>query len=171
MTVAARPVQARGWAGRCAVIDLDVHQGNGTAALFAGDDSVFTLSVHGEKNYPFRKESSDLDLPLPDGTEDEAFLEAVSLGVRRALATRPELVFYVAGADAFAGDRLGRLSVSLEGMRRRDALVFDACAAAGAPVAVVMSGGYAERVEDTVSIHANTVEAALGCVRPVEAFG
>ena len=160
VAVAARAIQADGAVRRCGVLDLDVHQGNGTAAIFAGDDSVFTASVHGEANYPFRKETSDLDLPLPDGPHDERFLESVQLATRRTLASGPDFIFYVAGADAFEGDRLGRLSVSKDGMRARDEIVYDACAAAGVPFAVVMSGGYAEDVHDTVQIHATTVLGA-----------
>ena len=116
--------------------------------------------MHGEANYPFRKEESDLDIPLPDGTTDARFLDAVREATRATLDASPDLLFYVAGADAFAGDRLGRLGVSKRGMRERDEVVFDACASAGVPVAVVMSGGYAEDVLDTVEIHAATVLAA-----------
>jgi acetoin utilization deacetylase AcuC-like enzyme len=162
VAVAARALQAEGGVTRCGVIDLDVHQGNGTAAVFAGDDTVYTASVHGEANYPFRKEVSDLDLPLPDGTTDERFLDAVEIATRRTFATSPDFVFYIAGADAFEGDKLGRLSVSKEGMRARDEIVFDACLAEGTPFAVVMSGGYARNVHDTVDIHAATV---LGAAR------
>lgn len=160
VAVAARALQAEGRARRMAVLDLDVHQGNGTAAIFRDDDSVFTLSVHGAGNYPFHKETGDLDLALPDGAGDEPFLEAVESGVGRALATGPELAFYIAGADPFEGDRLGRLSVSRRGLEERDHVVFEACARAGVPVAVVMSGGYAEDVEDTVAIHLHAVSAA-----------
>ena len=160
VAVAARDLQARGRVRRCAVIDLDVHQGNGTAAIFRDDDSVFTLSVHGANNYPFRKELSDLDLELPDGTGDERFLEAVELGVRRALTHRVDLAFYVAGADPYEHDRLGRLSVTKAGLATRDEIVFDACARTGTPVAVVMSGGYAADIHDTVDIHATTIRAA-----------
>ena len=161
VAVAARSLQARGMVGRCAVLDLDVHQGNGTAAIFAGDSSVFTLSVHGASNYPFRKEASDVDIGLDDGATDDAFLSAVHEGVERALADGADLAFYIAGADPYEGDRLGRLSVTKEGLRERDRIVFDACERAGTPVAVVMSGGYAEDVHDTVEIHAATVlEAA-----------
>ena len=166
VAVAARALQAARPGSRCAVIDLDVHQGNGTAAIFAGDDSVFTASVHGASNYPFRKETSDVDLPLPDGTTDERFLGAVEEATRRALATAPDLVYYVAGADAFEGDRLGRLAVTRDGLRARDEIVFDACTAAGVPVAVVMSGGYAEDVRDTVEIHATTVLGAAALPVP-----
>ena len=165
VAVAIRALQAEGRLRRAAVLDLDVHQGNGTAVVFRDDDAVFTLSVHGESNYPFRKESSDRDLGLPDDAGDDLFLGAVERGVEEALAHGPELAFYVAGADAYAGDRLGRLGVSREGMVRRDTLVFDACAAAGVPVAVVMGGGYAEPVEETVGIHLATVAAAARTFR------
>ena len=162
VAVAARALQAEGRITRCGVIDLDVHQGNGTAAVFAGDDTVYTASVHGEANYPFRKEISDLDLPLPDGATDDRFLDAVETATRRTFATSPDFVFYIAGADAFEGDKLGRLSVTKAGMRARDEIVFDACLAEGTPFAVVMSGGYALDVHDTVEIHAATV---LGAAR------
>lgn len=161
VAVAVRALQHEGRVGRAAVLDLDVHQGNGTASIFRDDVSVLTVSVHGENNYPFLKERSDLDIGLPDGTGDRRFLEAVDAALDAALGHRPELVAYVAGADAYAGDRLGRLAVSREGMARRDRLVFDRCDDAGVPVAAVMSGGYAERVAETVEIHARTVlEAA-----------
>ena len=166
VAVAIRAVQADAPSRRCSVVDLDVHQGNGTAAIFANDDSVFTLSVHGESNYPFRKERSDLDLALPDGTEDARFLEAVRQGVDRALASHPDVVFYVAGADAYAGDKLGRLSVSMRGMHERDCIVFDACEAMGIPLAIVMSGGYAENVHEIVDIHAATILSAAARVSP-----
>jgi len=161
VAVATRSLQARGAANQCAVLDLDVHQGNGTAAIFSGDPTVFTLSVHGASNYPFRKEASDLDIGLEDGATDDAFLTAVRDGVTRALASGPDFAFYIAGADPYEHDRLGRLSVTKAGLRERDRVVFDACEEAGVPVAVVMSGGYAEDVYDTVEIHAATVlEAA-----------
>lgn len=161
VAVAARAAQAEGRVRRVAILDLDVHQGNGTAAVFRGDDDVFTLSVHGEANYPFRKEPGDLDLGLPDGSGDDAYLGAVEAGVDAALARGADLAFYVAGADPWEGDRLGRLSVSVAGLAERDRIVFDRCRFAGVPLAVVMAGGYASRVEDTVAIHAATVlEAA-----------
>jgi acetoin utilization deacetylase AcuC-like enzyme len=148
---------------RIAIVDLDVHQGDGTAAIFRDDDRVFTLSVHGAHNYPFRKQRSDLDLALPDGTRDDAYLDAVARGLDAALATGPDLAIYVAGADPYEGDKLGRLAVSLEGLARRDRLVGEACRREGVPLAVVMAGGYARHVDDTVSVHAQTVrEAARG---------
>ncbi|MDX1492969.1 MAG: histone deacetylase, partial [Longimicrobiales bacterium] len=160
VAVAIRDLQAVGVVDTAAVLDLDVHQGNGTAAIFAEDDSVFTLSVHGARNYPFRKEASDLDVELDDGADDDAFLDAVEGGVARALAASPDVVFYLAGADPYEGDRLGRLGVSRAGLARRDELVFEMCLRRGVPVAVVMAGGYAEDVADTVDIHATTVRLA-----------
>jgi acetoin utilization deacetylase AcuC-like enzyme len=140
------------------ILDLDVHQGNGTAAIFAGDSSVFTLSVHGANNFPFRKERSDMDLELPDGAGDDRFLEATREGVQQALArSAADLAFFVAGADPFSGDRLGRLHVSKEALRARDEIVFEESGKAGLPVAVVMGGGYAPLIEDTVDIHFATV--------------
>ncbi len=160
VAVAVRAVQAEGRAARVAVVDLDVHQGNGTARIFRDDPGVLTVSVHGAANYPFRKEESDVDLPLPDGAGDDAFLDAVDRAVEAALDHRPDLAFYVAGADPYGGDRLGRLDVSRAGLAERDRRVYDGLAGAGVPVAVVMSGGYAERVEDTVAIHLASVRAA-----------
>jgi acetoin utilization deacetylase AcuC-like enzyme len=161
VAVAARAMQAEGRAGRVAVVDLDVHQGNGTAAIFAGDPSVFTLSVHGAGNYPFRKEAGDLDVELPDGTGDDQYLDAVRRAVRVALdRSRPDLVLYVSGADPHERDRLGRLSVTIEGLAERDRIVLESGVEVGTAVAVVMSGGYGTSVEDTVSIHHNTVRAA-----------
>lgn len=165
VAVAARTLQAGGVIRRAAVVDLDVHQGNGTAAIFAEDPSVFTASVHGASNYPFHKEESDLDLPLPDGCGDDDFLAAVEEAVEAALETRPDIVFYLAGADPFERDRLGRLAVSRDGLSRRDAIVFDRCRAEAVPVAVVMGGGYGESVSDTVAIHAASVLAAADSIR------
>lgn len=158
--VAVREVQARGEAQRVAVLDLDVHQGNGTAAIFRGDDSVLTLSIHGERNYPFRKEESDLDIALPDGTGDEDYLAAVETALGVALQWRPSLLIFLAGADPYRGDALGRLEVSMEGMAARDSLVFCRTADEEVPVAVVMAGGYAPAVEEIARIHENTVRAA-----------
>jgi acetoin utilization deacetylase AcuC-like enzyme len=161
VAVATRVLQRERRAGRVAILDLDVHQGNGTAAIFAGDSSVFTLSVHGANNFPFRKEASDLDLELPDNAGDGPYLEQVRKGVVQGLeASSPDLAFFVAGADPFSGDRLGRLQVSKEGLPVRDGIVFEECRSASVPVAVVMGGGYAPRIEDTVDIHFATVMAA-----------
>jgi len=165
VAVATRALQAEERVRRVVILDLDVHQGNGTASIFSADDSVFTLSVHGANNFPFRKVPGDLDVELPDGAGDEVFLEAVDDAVRTALDHGADIAFYVAGADPFEGDRLGRLSVTKAGMAERDGTVFDLCEAAGIPVAVVMSGGYARDVNDTVDIHEATVLAASRRVR------
>ena len=161
VAVAARMMHREGRAQRVAILDLDVHQGNGTAAIFADDPAVYTLSVHGANNFPFRKEKSDLDLDLPDFTGDDLFLDAVRIGVETALtASDPELAIFLAGADPFEGDGLGRLGVSMAGLGERDRIVFERCRDAGVPVAVVMGGGYAVRIEDTVDIHFATVKTA-----------
>jgi acetoin utilization deacetylase AcuC-like enzyme len=158
---AARAMQAEGRARRVAVLDCDVHQGNGTAAIFRDDPTVFTFSIHGARNFPLRKEPSDLDVELPDGTEDAAYLEALEGGVRQALARAgADLAIYLAGADPFLDDRLGRLKLTKQGLAERDALVFRHCRAAGLPVAVTMAGGYARQVHDTVDIHFQTVRLA-----------
>jgi acetoin utilization deacetylase AcuC-like enzyme len=162
VAVAARVMQKEGRVRKVAILDLDVHQGNGTAFIFKDDPSVFTLSIHGANNFPFRKEASDLDLELGDGARDDEFLASVSQGVRKALErSTPELALYLAGADPFEGDGLGRLGVSKEGLAQRDRLVLEACRSGGIPVAVVMSGGYAPRIEDTVEIHLATVRTAV----------
>lgn len=159
--VAARALQAAGLARRVVILDCDVHQGNGTAAIFADDDSVFTFSIHGMKNFPFHKEPSDLDIGLEDGASDEAFLEAAEHGVRESIdRARADLAFYIAGADPFWGDRLGRLAVSKSGLAQRDEIVFEACQRAGLPAAIVMGGGYAKQIDDTVDIHFQTLKIA-----------
>jgi acetoin utilization deacetylase AcuC-like enzyme len=148
---------------RIAIVDLDVHQGNGTAAIFSGDPSVFTFSMHGDKNFPFRKEVSDLDVPLADGTGDDEYLSLLRTHLPDVLNRhQPDFVFYLAGADPFEGDRLGRLKLTIEGLRRRDEIVMEACTAARLPVAISMSGGYATDVDEIVTIHANTIRIAAG---------
>ena len=159
--IAARAMQREGRVGRAIVIDCDVHQGNGTASILAADPSIFTFSLHGQKNFPFRKEHSDLDIELPDGSGDAAYLEALENGLHAALpCAQAELAIYLAGADPFAGDRLGRLAVSKAGLATRDRLVFEHCARRGIVVAVTMAGGYAERLEDVVDIHFQSVVQA-----------
>ncbi len=161
VAVAARVLQRDLQARRIAVVDLDVHQGNGTAAIFAGDESVFTFSMHGEKNFPFRKETSDLDVALADGTGDDEYLDLLRAHLDGVLHRhQPDVVFYLAGADPYEGDRLGRLKLTIAGLRTRDEIVFDACRRAGLPVTVTMSGGYAHDINAIVTIHANTVRAA-----------
>jgi acetoin utilization deacetylase AcuC-like enzyme len=159
--IAARAVQAAGLVERVVVIDTDVHQGNGTAAIMREDPSVFTFSVHGAKNFPFHKEESDLDAPLPDGAEDAGYLRALEAGLGAALdASEAELAIYLAGADPFEDDRLGRLSVTKEGLAGRDDMVLEACRGRGIPVAITMAGGYARRVEDTVDVHFQSIRRA-----------
>ena len=159
--IAARAVQAEGLVERIVVVDTDVHQGNGTAAIVRSDATIYTLSIHGAKNFPFRKEESDLDLALPDGADDGEFLDVLADGLERALEeSRAELAIYLAGADPFEDDRLGRLSVSKEGLAERDSLVLESCRERGIPVAVTMAGGYARYVEDTVEIHLQSIERA-----------
>jgi acetoin utilization deacetylase AcuC-like enzyme len=159
--VAARAMQAEGKNARLVIIDCDVHQGNGTAAIFRNDPTVFTFSIHGAKNYPFRKQPSDLDVPLPDNTSDEDYLKAVDAGVRQSLQIgAPDLVIYLAGADPYTGDRLGRMDLSKDGLASRDELVLNLSRQRNLPVAVVMSGGYGEQIEDTVDIHFQTVQIA-----------
>jgi len=161
VAVAARTMQTDRLAQVIAVIDCDVHQGDGTAAIFHHDPSVFTFSIHGARNFPFRKQCSDLDIALEDGTDDAAYLEALRSGVIESLTrSEPDLVIYLAGADPFVGDRLGRLALSKEGLAARDSLVLGTCAEQGIPVAVTMSGGYAEPVQNIVDIHLQTVRIA-----------
>jgi acetoin utilization deacetylase AcuC-like enzyme len=140
---------------RVAVIDLDVHQGNGTAALFEGDPGVFTLSLHGGKNYPFHKERSSLDVDLPDGCEDAAYLRALEAALEAVPPHRPELLLYQAGVDALAGDRLGRLALTHEGLRQRDGRVFELAARLAVPLVVTLGGGYGRDLEATIAAHAN----------------
>ncbi len=159
--IAAREIQKRGLIERAVIVDTDVHQGNGSASILSGDDSVFTFSIHGAKNFPFHKEGSDLDVELADGAEDSEFLESLGWGLEKSLAaSEPELAIYLAGADPFEGDRLGRLSVSKDGLAERDRIVLETLRNARIPVAVVMAGGYANDVKDTVDIHFNSIKKA-----------
>ncbi|CAN0450324.1 unnamed protein product [Phaeothamnion confervicola] len=147
---------------RVAVIDLDVHQGNGTASIFRADPSVFTLSLHGQKNFPFRKEASDLDVDLPDGCTDAPYLQALEHALDE-LDRRfdPGLVLYLAGADPFEGDRLGRLSLSYDGLEARDRRVFDWAWQRRIPLAFAMAGGYGINIDETVQVQMNTYRVAL----------
>jgi acetoin utilization deacetylase AcuC-like enzyme len=159
--VAALALQAEGQVKRVAVLDCDVHQGNGTAAILAGDVTVFTFSIHAANNFPFDKEVSDLDIELPDGTGDAEYLAALERGACTALsAAQPDLAIYLAGADPYQGDRLGRLNLTKQGLAARDRMILDLCRAAGVPVAITMAGGYARRIEDSVDIHFTTVRTA-----------
>lgn len=164
--IAARHAQAHGLAGRLLVVDLDVHQGDGTAELCAGDPSIFTFSMHAARNYPAVKPASDLDVALPDGTGDADYLAALARHLPEALdRSRAEAVIYLAGADPYAGDRLGLLSLSKAGLAERDRRVLAACRERGLPVAVCMAGGYAPEIEDIVDIHAATVAVAARLAR------
>lgn len=159
--VAARGVQARGLARRVLVVDLDVHQGDGTAAICREDPSIYTYSMHGARNYPAVKEPGDLDVALPDGTGDAVYLELLDRYLEQALAeSTPDAVIYLAGADPYEGDALGYLCLSKAGLRERDRRVLARCRAAGLPVAITMGGGYAPNVTDIVDIHAATVALA-----------
>jgi acetoin utilization deacetylase AcuC-like enzyme len=159
--IAARAVQAAGLVESVVVIDTDVHQGNGTAAILRGDPTVFTFSIHGAKNFPFHKEESDLDAPLPDGAGDTEYLATLESGLEAALdAADADLAIYLAGADPFEGDRLGRLAVTKAGLAERDRIVLETCRERGIPVAVTMAGGYANEVEDTVDVHFQSIRRA-----------
>ena len=161
VVIAIREMQAAGRIHRAVVLDGDVHQGNGTAAMVAGDPTIFTFSLHGAHNFPLRKERSDLDIGLADGAGDDVFLAAWRRGVDQALATsRPDLAVFLAGADPFWDDRLGKLAVTIDGLAERDELVFQRCGQDGTPVAIAMGGGYARDVRDTVRIHLQTVKIA-----------
>ena len=161
IAVAIRRLQRDGAIQRAMVVDCDVHHGNGTAAIFAGDPSVFTLSIHQFNNYPTEKPPSSLDIHLADGIGDAEYLHRLGNGYRAALAMfQPGLVLYVAGADPYMEDQLGGLSLTFEGLMERDRLVIRTALTQGIPVAIVLAGGYAQSVEDTVTIHANTAEVA-----------
>lgn len=161
VAVAIRRLQAEGRIRRALVIDLDVHQGNGTAAIFEGDDSVFTFSMHGERNYPARKMRSTLDVGLPDGTDDAAYLGALAAQLPRLTeGFRPELVFYLAGVDVAAGDRYGRFALSDAGLRERERQVLGWARAQGLPLTVTLAGGYAATPARTAALHAMVFEEA-----------
>lgn len=166
VAIAARVLQRDCQVTRVAVVDCDVHQGNGTAAIFRDDETVFTLSLHGARNYPFVKQTSDLDVELDDGISDEPYLARLAHCLDVAFQHRPDVVFYLAGADPYEGDRLGRLKLTIDGLAQRDTLVFSRCREAAVPVAVTMSGGYAPDVEAIVTIHANTLRAAQALTTP-----
>ena len=158
--VAALAVLAAGLASRVAIIDLDVHQGDGNAAILSAREDVFVFSVHGEKNFPFRKVASDLDVALPDGTEDEAYLRALGDALPAVWAFNPDLVLYQAGVDPLAEDKLGRMALTHDGLKRRDEMVLAACKARGVPVSMAIGGGYADPIEASVAAYANTYRVA-----------
>ena len=160
---AAAWLLAHGHAQKVLMVDLDVHQGNGTAAIFAHEPRVFTFSMHGARNYPARKEASDLDLPLPDGTDDATYLQLLADTLPRLLdEQQPDFVFYLAGVDVLATDKLGHLALTRDGCRQRDERVLGLCHRHRLPVVVCMGGGYSERIADIVEAHANTFRVAAG---------
>ena len=160
--IAARAIQAEGLVGNILIVDCDVHQGNGTAAIVKNDPTIFTFSIHGKNNFPYHKETSDLDVELADGTNDGAYLNALENGLAVSLQNfKADLVIYLAGADPYLDDRFGRLALTKKGLSERDRLVFQNCYEAGLPTTVTMAGGYARNVQDTVDIHFQTVLSAL----------
>jgi acetoin utilization deacetylase AcuC-like enzyme len=165
VAIAVRRLQSDGALRKVLIVDTDVHQGNGTAAIFANDPDVFTLSLHQENNYPEPKPPSDLDVNLADGTGDQEYLELLDKALAQAFRRfAPEMIFYIGGADPYREDQLGGLWLSMRGLQERDALVFAEARLRGLPVAVAFAGGYARKVEDTVRIHTNTIIAAREAV-------
>ena len=161
VAVAIRQLQRDGRIRRATIVDLDVHQGNGTHAIFRADPSVFTFSIHGSKNYPFHKVNGCLDVELPDGAGDDEYLDALAVSLSRVLAaSEPDLVFYLAGADPHEGDRLGRLKLTFGGLARRDALGLASCREVNSPIAITIAGGYGRNMDDTVRAHAQTARIA-----------
>jgi len=166
VAVAIRKMQADGAIERAMVVDTDVHQGNGTAAIFGGDETVFTMSIHQEHNYPYPKPSSTLDVNLPDGVADADYLAILEKYLHRSFDVfSPQLLFYVAGADPYGEDQLGGLALTMDGLARRDALVMGYAQRNQVPTAVTLAGGYARKLEDTISIHVNTIKAAIQAAR------
>ncbi|PJF44774.1 MAG: histone deacetylase [Phototrophicales bacterium] len=162
VVVAARVMQHEGLVCRVLIVDADVHQGEGTAALCEGDSTIFTFSIHAEKNFPFRKYPSDLDIGLADGTGDAEYLAQFEMGLLKALSmAQADLVFYIGGADPYIDDRLGRLALSKAGLAERDRILYDICGSMNLPVATVMGGGYSPQLEDIVDIHFMTVSLAV----------
>jgi acetoin utilization deacetylase AcuC-like enzyme len=159
VAVSIKLLQKHSLAKKFLIVDCDVHQGNGTAFIFKNDESVFTFSMHGAKNYPLHKETSSLDIELPDKTGDNEFLETLTEALPRIFTHNPDIIFYLGGADPFEKDKLGRLSLTIAGLRRRDEIVLEFAKEKGVPIVTTMSGGYAENIEDTVEIHANTIRA------------
>ena len=172
VAVALSVLRRGGRAERALIVDCDVHQGDGTAQIFAGDERTFTLSLHGARNYPFERIPSDLDVDIASGTGDAPYLRTLGEALDRVFERgQPEFAFYLAGADPWEGDRLGRLALSKPGLRARDELVLDRLMDSGTPVCVVLAGGYAEDVRDTVDINAGTVAAIAKRVRAKTSSG
>jgi acetoin utilization deacetylase AcuC-like enzyme len=159
VAVAIRVLQRDTEARRFLIVDADVHQGNGTAFIFKDEEEVFTFSMHGAKNYPLYKEKSDLDIELADETGDTEFIEILSEALHRIVQHDPDLIFYLGGADPYQKDKLGRLSLTMDGLKQRDKTVLEFAKAEDIPIVTVMSGGYAKDINDTVEIHCNTIRA------------
>ena len=170
VAIAIRSLQRAGRVRRAAIVDLDVHQGNGTNSIFAGDESVFTFSMHGGKNYPFHKVPGSLDVELADGTRDAEYLEQLSTHLPNVLArAQADLVVYLAGADPHERDSLGRLGLTFDGLARRDAFVIDLCRDVGIPVAITIAGGYGRNLDETIQIHLETTRIARSAALTVPA--
>jgi acetoin utilization deacetylase AcuC-like enzyme len=165
VAVAIRVLQKEGLASRFLIVDCDVHQGNGTAFIFKDDPSVFTFSMHGAKNYPLFKEESTLDVELPDKIGDAEYLQTLSQNLPRIFTHEPDIVFYLGGADPYEKDKLGRLNLTIEGLRRRDEIVLEYAKAHSVPIVTTLSGGYAQDISDTVEIHCNTIRAVKAVFR------
>jgi acetoin utilization deacetylase AcuC-like enzyme len=169
VAIASRTMQNESRVNRVLILDCDVHQGNGTAAIFSADPSVFTFSVHGQKNFPFHKESSDLDIALSDDSGDETYLEAIHAGIPEAVRlAHADLVIYIAGADPYIGDRLGRMAMTKAGLADRDGWVLRYCREQDLPVSIVMGGGYARQIEDVVDINFQTLRIAAELIPIVQ---
>ena len=172
VAVAVHRLLRDGRIARATIVDLDVHQGNGTHAIFAGDERVFTFSMHGERNYPFARVPGSLDIELPDGTGDDDYLDALAAALPRALASsRPDLVVYLAGADPHERDRLGRLRLTADGLARRDSYVLESCREVGIPVAITIAGGYGADIAETVAIHVRTMRIAASVEHRTRGIG
>ncbi len=159
VAIAIRVLQRENLAQRFLIVDCDVHQGNGTAFIFQNEEEIFTFSMHGAKNYPLFKEKSTLDIELPDGTSDTEYLETLNEALPRVFLHNPDIVFYLGGADPFEKDKLGRLGLTMQGLRARDEMVLEFAKQREVPIVTVMSGGYALNIDDTVEIHCNTIRA------------
>jgi Deacetylases, including yeast histone deacetylase and acetoin utilization protein len=173
VAIAIRTLRKRRLIRRAAIIDCDVHQGNGTAMIFSEDPDTFTFSMHGANNYPLFKANSTVDIELPDLTNDTDYLESLTHALPAVFDWRPDLVFYLAGADPYMNDKLGRLALSIDGLRKRDQLVLQGCFLREVPVATVMSGGYGKEISDTVEIHCNTIRTLRQVFKlptPLQAF-
>jgi len=160
VAVAIRVLQREKAAQRFLIVDCDVHQGNGTAFIFQNEEEIFTFSMHGAKNYPLFKEKSNLDIELPDRTSDTEYLEILNEALPRIFLHNPDIIFYLGGADPFEKDKLGRLGLTMQGLRARDEMVLEFAKQREVPIVTVMSGGYALDINDTVEIHCNTIRAA-----------